>query len=346
MVFLKEIERCKSNCLSNDLESFFSRGWLEHNIFLEVKRRKAHPLFWILVDEIKSKELADNLKQIPQPHLNRLIVKLKDGSDEFNLHATLTEVQVLPYYFAKSSKNYIVSHEDLIPATGKKPDIQIQTKSEKYYGEILTIFQDETDIKLDNIQEDIREKIDELTNNPFVVSFGLELNFEKDYIGDFLKFSENLIISNPKLKEKYNFKANGQKLAYVMFSESKKGKGFTGFMNGPARMGDDSGRIKNKLLDKTEQLPPKSKNFIVINLSYMIGGQPDFENVFFGQLAVNINKETHEAKPVNLPNSILNHSKGKRISAFIVYKGDYKKRQIYLNLSSENPINKNELNNI
>lgn len=341
-----EIDRCRKNCEMFQLGKFFTEDWIKKNLLKEMSRRNAHPLFWVIILEYNAKELSENLQKIPKKYINKIVGKLKDKSDKFNLHSALTETQVLPHYFSKESKNYKVEYEKPIPSSTEKPDLHIKTKESEYYAEILTVFENREETMFGEMQEDIREKIDELSGNPFMVSFKLEMQFKKENTTDFVSFIEKMTKANPEPNKKYDFIKNNEKLAQATFNESKKGKGFTGVMQGPLRRMNDSGRIKNKLLDKTEQLPPNTKNFVVINLKYILGGEKDFEDVFFGQLGVIINKETNEAKPMRQPNSILNHPKGKRISAFITYCGNYKIRNIYLNTSADNPLSRKELFNI
>lgn len=205
---------------------YFGEEWLNEHLVISDKDSK-HSIFWILVDEPRCSRILKNLDILKEKceKFQRLINKLKSGKDELNFDATLTEVEVLAYYYQKESDRFIVEYE---PLGTKGPDCKISIDGVDYYLEILTIF--------------LNEKI----------------NSEKWFVGSL----------NPAI------------------------------------------RIKNKVLDKANQLPNNEKNIAVVNLSYSIEDEDiGLQMALMGQPQAN--------------NGIIHHSEGKNISLMIGYRGEY-----------------------
>lgn len=345
-VLQEEVDEAKQNIETfTNLKGILGDEWLNSHLVVD-DRYKKHPIFWILIDKNRCQRLSRNLDILNKKceKFNRIVNKLKNDKNVFNFHSLISEIEVLAYYYNRVSDNYEVSYEPEIKEKNKKIDCKLVVNDTEYNLEILTVFEDEEGQSIQSIHDEIRKQLDGLQNNPFILSFGTEIDFSKSDIPDFINFVKELLDKPEKInhKDTFEFNKNDKKLGKIMFYKGSNIKGgFVGFMHSPVRVMDCAGRIKNKILSKIDQLPNNSKNVVVVNLAHITQDFIDLEEVFFGQSYVNINIKTHESTPRRHPNSIVNHPKGKDISMIVGYTyEDYNTRKFFVNLSANDPVDK------
>jgi len=188
----------------------------------------------------------------------------------------------------------------------------------------------------EEIRNSIREKIDDLQNNKYLISFGIRENFSKEYIDPFVTFVEDLISKKQIIpKEKYDFKINEAEIGDVHFSENPADtKGHVVGFHGPVRVYNDAGRLKNKILDKVKQMPNLGTDFV------------DIEDAFFGQSAVSFSIGGKDSQWVRLQNGVIHSEDGKYINLVVGFTDyNYKNRKKYPNPNSINSL-KTEIINI
>lgn len=333
----------------SNLKAYLGEDWLNSQIQIE-SRAKMHPIFWILIDYNKCKKLSNNLDVLNNlcEKFPRIIRKIKFDRDRFNFYSLLTEIEVLAYYYRKSNEKYIVDYEPLIDDQNTIPDGKLIINEQEYFLEILTVFEDENEQLIESYQDEIREKLDSLNNNPFILAFGLEIGFERDDISSFVVFVEKLIKSKKaKNKSTFNFNKDEKIIANITFYDNHNNKGYVGIMNGPVRRLNDAGRIKNKILSKIDQLPINSKNIIIMNLSYLSDEFIDLDEAFLGQTGVTIDTKSYDVRDIRQPNGFIHHEKGKSISCVIGYtKEMFEFRRFYINSLAQKIINIEELDNL
>jgi len=331
------------------ISKYYDNEKILKQIFSTKMRYKQHPLFWHLLDYKNAEKLSKNLHILNQKcnKFKRILKKLYQ-TDMFNFKSTITEIDVLSYFFKKASKDFIIEYEPQIKGKSELPDAKIITDGNEFYLEIFTIFEDARIQNLGDIHQDIRMKVDSIENNPLLISYALEEGFKRENIDEFVAFIKSLIGTSNSIKHEdtFSFEKDGGVIANVTFYAYEGiEKGFVSFMHSPILKMKDASRIKNKILDELEQLPSNEKNIVVVNLSNIHGDNfLDVEDAFLGKLFVIVDKDTLQGKEARKPNGIIHHSKGRDCSLIIAYNNhDFSTRRYYHNLSASKIIQEDEL---
>lgn len=340
----EEVERAKENVDNfSDLKNYFGADWLKSHLQIE-ERDKKHPIFWILIDSDACSKLSNNLS-IFNSHCNkfpRIINKLKNDEDRFNFNSLITELEVLAHYYVKFGANN-VDYEPHIKEKNKYIEAKLIIDGKDYYLEILTVFEDEMEKKINKIHDEIRKELDQL-EQPFIIAFCTEIDFIEEDIEGFLEFIKTLLKNKESIKHKdsFDYLKNDRKMAEVTFYIGHKNKTKSvGAMSHSRVEMNTARRIKDKVLSKIEQLPENTKNIVVVNLSHISNDFIDIEDAFLGQFyaIVNINEKPLEARSSRYPNGIIYHEKGKYISMVIAYTNpNYENRIFCLNPYAKNVI--------
>lgn len=340
-VLPEEIESIKKNLqIFNNLNDFFGRDWLETHFTID-KRENKHQIFWILVNPKLCSKLSNNLSIIHSncDKFKRIINKLKKDDNYFNFHSLLTEIEVLAYHYRIFDKSTIEYEPEV--ENGKKVDIKLTSKDDEYFIEIFTIFRDEYEQELDSLRLQVKKELDKF-DQPFLLTFGIELEFKEKDIDGFLNFFNGLLKNVESINEgdSFEYYECSKKLADVTFLKLlEKKKGCVGVIHSPVIELKNDIRIKNKVLSKLNQLPDGEKNVVIVNLSYILGDFFTVDNAFLGQYYVSIDKKTLEGTDKRHHNGIIHHKDGNELSMLIAYKSNnYDDRSVYHNLSAKNVI--------
>lgn len=332
------------------LVEYFNREWLDKNILTPKRTYKIHFLFWILLDENHCKNLMSYFSILANKLTNfkSLINKIKTNPDRYNFLAITTEIEVLAFYKSLENEQFKVEYEPKIENQTRKCDIRITFEGKPIFLEILRIVDDEIEMNFEEIRNSIREKIDDLQNNKYLISFGIRENFNKEHIDSFVTFVKDLISKKQIIpKERYDFKINEVEIGDVHFSENTSDtKGHVVGFHGPVRVYNDAVRLKNKILDKVKQMPKGEAGIVITNLSHLGTDFVDIEDAFFGQSAVSFSIGGDNSQWVRLQNGVIHSEDGKYISLVVGFTDyNYKNRKKYFNLNSINPL-KTEISNI
>lgn len=247
---------------SRDIVSFFGENWLNKQIYTEEK--DYHPIIVVLSDLDLINKLVDDLKVLYTKckKFPRIIKKLK--KDKANFFSNLSEVDVVSYYYQKYDPENL-EYEPSVEG-GKNLDLLLKKNGVKYYFEIFTVFEDVIQQKHRDIMSDIDLTIRKL-NLPYIINYKITGDFKSSYIPEFIDFVKNSLNKKNLNIDSIIFYKEG----IVVAEFSIKPTLVRGVSNsfGPARFINPIGRIKIKILDKSnEQIPENQNNILVINLSY------------------------------------------------------------------------------
>lgn len=327
-----------------DLKKYID-GNLIKFFFNTPERLKQHPLFWYLLRDGNAEKLSNNLK-ILESNCNkfkRILNKIHD-KDNTGFHSSMSEVDVLSYYYSKVSDDFQVEYEPDIKEKGTKVDANITTNNKDFFIEIFTVFPDQNYQKIDKIHQNIRTKIDDFEDNPYIICYTIYEEFTEEDIDHFVVEMKKIIDENSANEQNANqedpevdemtITRKGIDIAHVrLYRDKKVKKGFVGSMMSPFQKVEDAGRIKQKVLTKIDQLPSQGRNIVVVNLSKIFGDKfYDMDDAFLGQKTVLVDKVTFEGSPGRHANGIVHHEKGIYISMIIAYiNDDYSTRRYYIN---------------
>jgi len=324
--------------LNSDLVRWIPQQ-LRDSFFIIKERKHQHPLFWSLLNPTKAGRLTRNLLVLEKycDRFKRVLDKII--KDQENFYSGITEIEVMSYYY---NKGLTVSYEPDVKAKTTKVDFKITNKYE-YFFEIFDMNLDERIKKMNEIRLNIREKIDAIEINPFLVSFGITENFsvsDSDFlikqieigiqknIPGYVRSDVESIIDHQEIMKAGNINIGD----YTLYSY-KGTKGYT-ITSGAyvIQMKDDS-RIKNNLLTKIDQIPEGERNIVVVNVTRIFDN--DFwslENAILGQEAAFVDPKTMVATYGRKTNGLFNHQRGNQISLIIAYKtDDFSTRKLYYN---------------
>lgn len=101
----------------------------------------------------------------------------------------MTELKVLYFYKGKESDNFRVKeYEPKVPDSEKKNDILLEIDGEDYYIEIFTLMEDKIERKNRELENRIRDDLDKLSDNPFIITYQYLETFLEEDIEDFIEF--------------------------------------------------------------------------------------------------------------------------------------------------------------
>ena len=323
----------------------FGKNWIDKNFLNKEERYKKHTMFWIFLDESKSKKMEDWLStlkaSLPETKFSKVVNSLKEKRGENEFYSFVPEIEALSYYEKQESENFKVEYEPDIPGKTKVGDIKLTIDSTPIFVEITRLFSSEEEERIKKLIGTIHGKIDAIEDNPFLLSFGVEEHFAEIDTEPFVQFVGQKIeeLKNEfKKLDKEHHKVNFENKAWLIFHKDIcKGGHVVGEMTPVMRI-ESAGRLKNKVLDKVEQLPDNQLNVIVLDISHHFAHFDDVEDMFAGQIGVRIDVKTMDASPFRHANGLVEMNRGKMVGVIIAFKGfDYENRRKYVNLSAEHP---------
>ena len=343
----QEIERVEANVKRSPvLYEVFGKDWIYNDLLTKQKRFQKHALFWLLLDENKSKKLEDWLRILKSTLLNSKFFKVinsfmkKRGKIAF--YSYLSEIEVLAYYKNQENNGFLVEFEPHVPGKPKVGDIKLNFNSKDVFIEITRMFPSEEEERINKIMGIIRQRIDEFEDNPYLASFGIKADFRETDIDSFVDFAHRKLLELPQsaqLPLRHSFSIDKREKAWLRVDKKlEDGNGFVDAMLTPILSIESASRLKNKMLDEVEQLPEDHFNVLVIDISHHFTDFDDVEDALAGQLGLRVDKETLKATPFRNANGIMHMEEGKQVGVVIAFKGfDYGSRRKYINLSATLP---------
>ena len=341
-----EIEIVRKRLETDSIFSkFFGEEWIKENFLNQEERSKKHMMFWVVLEEIKYQKMEDWLstlkRTLPETKFVKIVNTLKEKRGKNKFYSFIPEIEVLAYYLKQENDNFKVEFEPKIPGKTKVGDIKLMFDSNQIFLEITRLFASEKEERINAIMETIHKKIDEIEDNPFLISFKIEERFVETDIGPFVSFVKQKI---PELRGELekstakSIKMIFENRAWFMVHKEIGKKGHVSGAMSPVMMLETGGRLKHKILDKIEQLPDNHLNVIVLDISHHFAHFEDITDAFGGQEGLKIDVKTMEATPFRHANGVVQVDDGRKVSVIIGFKGfDYEHRKKYVNLSAENP---------
>jgi uncharacterized protein YfcZ (UPF0381/DUF406 family) len=338
----EEIEKCKVNLQNCPMiTNAFGKEWIESNLLNKEERLNKHSLFWIILNTNKCRMLEDWLSilnsSLISTKFTKIINNLKNKREDIEFYSLLSEIEVLAYYKKQENDTFKVEYEPAIPNKTEVGDIKLIIDNKEVYLEITRLFSSDEEKELNSIMKKIKDGINNIDNNPYIISFGLTTDFMEDDISPFINFiNEELTkVTNLPTEKIYFVKDKIEKAWFYCISKTENGRGYVGSFILPVIEIRSAIRIKNKILDEIKQLPSSSLNIVVIDISHYFADFDDVEDAFAGQFALNIDKKTFETTSFREANGVINTVEGKQLSGIIAFKGfGYKNRKIYVNSSA------------
>lgn len=327
-----EIVKANLNCMPN-FKYYFGGAWFDK----QINAKYHHPILFLLFDKEESSELADKLKILESKcdKFKRIIKKLKSDKDFNNFYSTLTEIDVISYYYKYYDK-LLLEYEPSVKG-GKKLDFKMNINGTDHFFEILTIFPDAEEEKYSDIRAEICQELEDL-NLPYIIIIGMKNGFKKTYIRGFVDFIKAKIEKGNKKGLKINFYKNSELVADFRYYESDNDMCIVNSCGPPAFI-NPHGRLKEKVLTKCiEQIPNNQNNIVVVNLYYVL-------NIFLvieqslGELGIRIDKiDDLKDEYHRVPNGIFDYNDSSHILMIIAFiNNDYEKqRRFYLNHKMNN----------
>jgi len=343
----QEIEQVQSNLKRcKTLVDTLTSDWVDKQILQKMERTKIHTLFWLLWDKDKSQKLDSWLRTLkttlPNTKFQGLINKIKKSSGEIEFFSLLSEIEVVSYY---SSKGHVLEYEP------PKGDLKLSLNGSEVFIEIAKLFSSQEEQRINSLANLIWNKLDNLKDNKYLISFGISPAFSESDVSSFMEFASDVLAKEFKIFPSEKFPFNSGKASVTVLSESKNGKGrVAGNLVGVMEI-HSSARLKNKILDEISQLPKDKLNIIVYNITHFAAHFDDIEDAFYGQLALRLyvskEKGVVHKEPVRKENGVVHKEEGEQISAIIAYEDfNYEKRRTYPNPEAKFRIKKEMLEKI
>jgi hypothetical protein len=314
----EEIERVRSNLqLTPTLSEVLGEDWINNNLLNKEERLKKHALFWLILDENKCK-IIDSWLQILKPSLPQskfvgVVNDLKRKREEIEFYSYLSEIEVLAFYKKSESANFSVEFEPRVPGTTKWGDIKLTIDGREIFLEVTRLFSSDEEREFDERIAKVRKGIDELEDNPYVIGFGISEDFFEGDIIPFIGFIHEKIIENgPSITlPTGKIPLRDGKAWFSLYKKHQSGRGYAGHMLGPVIEIKSSTRLKNRILEKIEQLPEGCLNLVVLNISHPWAHFENAEDAF---------------------NGAIDMEESKHVSAIVAFEDfDYGNRRIYVN---------------
>ena len=174
----EEIEQVKANLSSvPPLIDALGSDWINKALLTRTERKKVHVLFWLLLNPMKSQKLNYWLQilksSLSSTNFQGLINDLKKKSANLEFYSLLSEIEVLSFYMAKRNNFHSVEYE---PTHG---DIKITVDGYEVFLEVARLFSSEDQERTDKLENEVWEKLDELENNKYVLSFSISRRFSE-----------------------------------------------------------------------------------------------------------------------------------------------------------------------
>jgi hypothetical protein len=348
LVLQEEIDNVR-NCLQDMPLTSEALGveWITANILNVEERTKKHSLFWLLWYADRSSKLESWLAvlktSLPDTKFRKIITSLKEKNGENEFGSFIPEIEVLAYYASKKDNGVSVEYEPNIPNKNNVGDIKLSFGGKEVYLEVTKLFSSKKERKIDALLHLLGSKIDEIVDNPFYISIGIEESFAENDVMPFVESVQSQVDKYKHIQEipadripKFDYNSKGFFMILMRAPTGKKGHA-GGFFT-PAMELTTAGRLKGKIKDKVKQLPDNQLNVVALDISHHFAHFDDIEDAFAGQEGVRINVGTGEVTPYRNANGIIHIDEGKQIGLIIGFKGfDYENRRKYVNLSATVP---------
>jgi hypothetical protein len=339
-----EVEKAKEVLESTPLiKAEVGYDWIVNNLLNVEERLKKHPLFWLLLEPAKIQKLEKWLiiikACIPDSKFKKIINSIRESRAEKEFYSLIPELEVLAYYGSKGIK---IEYEPDIPEKKNVGDVKLTIGSTEVFIEITRLFESQEEEKKITLVHAVVQKIEAISDNPFIITLEIKDSFNSEDIEPCIKLVNDVILKSKGSLEPIE----GQ--PYVINFENKATikihkkithkKGYVGGSLFPAMEIKSASRVKNKLLDKLEQLPERTLNVVAVDLSYHFADFDDVENAFVGQLGYVINRNTGEGRTIRNANGVIHMKNGHQIGLVIAFKGfNYEQRKKYENSSASTP---------
>ncbi len=346
----EEIDNARKNLEAMPITAqALGKEWITANILNIEERTKKHSLFWLLWYSDRASKLESWLTMLkaslPDTKFKKIVNSLKEKAGENEFGSFIPEIEVLAYYASKKDDGVSVEYEPSIPNKNNVGDIKLSFGGNEVYLEVTKLFSSEKEKKIDDLLHLLGSKIDEIVDNPFYISIGIEESFAESDITPFVELVRSHIDKYKHIQEipaeripKFDYNSKGFFMILMRAPTGKKGHA-GGFFT-PAMELTTAGRLKGKIKDETEQLPDNQLNLVVLDISHHFAHFDDIEDAFAGQEGVRINLETGEATLYRNANGIIHIDEGRQVGLIIGFKGfDYEHRKKYVNLSAIVPFN-------
>jgi len=313
------------------LVEFLGSDWIKRRLLGENKRSEVHYLFWLLLDLEKSQKLENWLRNLKASLISTkfqgLVNDLKKKGNRAEFYSLLSEIEVLSYY---SGEGFEVEYE---PPHG---DIMVVIDNHEIFIEIARLFSSKDRQRIDAPTNVVWEKLDELNNEIYVLSFSISRNFSESDVESFTNFvGEKLEEEFEKLPSE-DFIFDRGKAKFQIIGATKRKKGYVGTSMTPVMEIPSARRLKGKILDEVKQLPKNTLNVVVYNISHIPTHFDDIEDAFLGQSVAVINRRTMKARWARKENGVIHKEEGKQVSMLIAYEDfRYEKRRKYANPNAE-----------
>jgi hypothetical protein len=285
------------------------------------------------------------MASLPDTKFKKIINSLKEKAGENEFGSFIPEIEVLAFYASKKDDGVSVEYEPNIPNKNNVGDIKLSFGGKEMYLEVTKLFSSEKEKRIDDMLRLLGSKIDEIVDNPFYISIGIEESFTENDVLPFVELVQSQVEKYKHIQEipaekipKFDYNSKGFFMFTMRAPNGKKGHA-GGFFT-PVMDLTTAGRLKGKIKDKTEQLPDNEINVVVLDISHHFAHFEDIENAFAGQEGVRINVKTGEVTPYRNANGIIHIDEGRQIGLIIGFKGfDYENRRKYVNTSAIVPFN-------
>ena len=252
-----------------DLVELFGSEWLEALAQPGQDINSVHPLFWYFANPFENESFAQSILRLMNEVKSHksFVSELKATTNFGQLTGSIREMET---YNALREKSLDVVWKPAIEGSDKVPDLLINGK-QPIYLEIFSVTQSEEEIKEERTRNALQAGINKIKGNPFLISLGYKKGFNSEVVNGALQFIDEQINSlkgqeiGDEREREITYAVNGVEVLKITFRPSSNGRGFWASGGGETIAFNNSGRLKNKILDKIQgfQLPPKeSKNHL------------------------------------------------------------------------------------
>ncbi len=250
-----------------DLVGLFGSEWLEALAQPGQDINSVHPLFWYFANPFENEPFAQSILRLEKEvkSYKSFVSELKATTNFGQLTGSIREIET---YNALRQKDLDVVWKPTIEGSDKVPDLLING-SRPIYLEIFSVTQSEEEIKEERTHNALQAGINKIKGNPFLISTTYKKGFNSEAVNGALQFINDQInsLKNQSIgnEREVSYVVDGAEILDITFRPSSSGRGFWASGGGETIAFNNSGRIKNKILDKIQgfQLPPKeSKNHL------------------------------------------------------------------------------------
>lgn len=318
----------------HQFKTYFGEKWFDREMNAD---NSHHPILFSLGSEKMASDLLVKLKILESrcDKFRSIIRKLKSDRDFNNFNSTLTEIDVISYYYQIYKPN-LLEYEPSVQS-GKKLDLKMNIDNEDYFFEILTVFEDSEQESYTYIRDKLTQELED-SDLPFIINLGIKKGFKNEFITEFVDFIKETIKQGKQGNLKFEFYKDHILVAEFRYYEYD---GDVCIVNsfGPSRFINPHGRLKAKVLNKAiKQIPKYQNNIVVVNLSYVLNVFIVMEQAL-GELGIRIGVDNLNDKYYRISNGIFDYKDNSHICMIIAYiNNDYSQRRFYLNHKLDNLI--------